>query len=157
MSFTGRGRLVVLSGPDAGTTYTLDRECTRIGRAPDNDIVLQDPFASRRHAEILWEDGRYRVRDLGSKNGVFLDGQRVQEAWLDDGCVLQLADIQLRFHDPAATRTQVAAPASPQHGLWVDPERREVWVDGRLLDPPLSCRPPSSPSSCSSGGPRAVR
>jgi hypothetical protein len=138
MSFSGQGRLVALNGPDAGRSYALAQPCVRLGRAPGNDIVLQDQFASRQHAEIIWQGGRYLVRDLGSKNGVWVNGQRVQEAWLEDGCLLQLAETQFRFHDPAATLTQPAVAAISRRGLWVDPERREVWVDGKLIDPPLS-------------------
>ncbi len=138
MTSLGRGRLVALNGPNAGQSYVLAQPCVRLGRAPGNDIVLQDPFASRQHAEIIWEEGRYRIRDLGSKNGVWINGQRVQEAWLEDGCLLQLAETQFRFHDPAATLTQPALTAASRRGLWVDPERREVWVDGKRVDPPLS-------------------
>jgi DNA-binding winged helix-turn-helix (wHTH) protein len=116
----------------------LAQLCVRLGRAPDNDIVLEDLFASRQHAEIVWRDGRYLVRDLGSKNGVLVDGVRVDEISLDDGCLLQLAGAQFRFHDPASTMTQPAVIAVSRRGLWVDPERREVSVDGQLLDPPLS-------------------
>ncbi len=138
MAFIGRGRLVVLNGPNAGENYLLGQPRVQLGRAPGNDIILPDQFASRQHAEIVWQGGRYLVRDLGSKNGVFVNGERVQESWLEDGCVLQLAETQFRFYDPAATATQPAIATVSRGGLWVDPERREVWVDGQVIEPPLS-------------------
>ncbi len=138
MSLMAKGRLIALNGPNAGDTYVLSQSRIRLGRAPGNDIVLQDQFASRQHAEIIWQEGRYLIRDLGSKNGVFVNGERVQEAWLEDGALLQLAETRFRFHDPSATLTQPAVHAVSSRGLWVDPERREVWVDGQRVDPPLS-------------------
>ncbi|GAB4569678.1 MAG: winged helix-turn-helix domain-containing protein [Anaerolineae bacterium] len=134
-----RGKLVCLTGATAGHVYLLPRERTILGRAPQCDIALDDPFASRQHAAILWEQGRYRLVDLGSKNGVFVDGQRVTEAWLEEGQVIQVGQTQFRFHDPAATMTQpMAGATATQPGLWVDPERREVWIDGEQVTPPLS-------------------
>ncbi|WP_030196250.1 ATP transporter ATP-binding protein/permease, partial [Streptomyces sp. NRRL S-87] len=56
------------------------RPAVRIGRAPDNDIVIDDLIVSRRHAELrALPDGRYEIADLGSHNGVFLNGTRVAD------------------------------------------------------------------------------
>lgn len=48
-----------------------------LGRAPGNRAVLRDDLASREHAEVVWADGEWRVRDLGSLNGTFLNGERL--------------------------------------------------------------------------------
>jgi LPXTG-motif cell wall-anchored protein len=57
-----------------------------VGRAEDNDIVLDHPLVSRYHALIEKMGARFRLRDLGSTNGVFVNGTRIQnEAWLADG------------------------------------------------------------------------
>lgn len=53
-------------------------ECLRIGRAPDNDLRLDHPSVSRAHAELLGFDSGWSLRDLGSKNGSFVDGQPVR-------------------------------------------------------------------------------
>lgn len=134
-------RLICLTGPDAGQEYELTQEVTRIGRALDCDIVLKDPYASRHHAEIQRRDDAYWVRDLESKNGVYVEGRRLSPgagAWLDDGMVVQFASTRFRFHDPAATITAPSLIAARERGLRVDPVTRQVFVDGRLLDPPLS-------------------
>ncbi|MFG2111772.1 FHA domain-containing protein [Streptomyces sp. NPDC048718] len=59
----------------------LPARTVRIGRAPDNDLVIDDLTVSRRHAELIAEpDGTYRIHDLGSHNGTFLDGRPVTDA-----------------------------------------------------------------------------
>ena len=55
---------------------------TTIGRADDSTIVLSDSTVSRRHAAVEWKDGGFVVRDAGSRNGVFLNGERVDQALL---------------------------------------------------------------------------
>jgi ABC-type multidrug transport system ATPase subunit len=64
---------------------------TRLGRAPDNDIVVEDLLVSRHHAELRSErDGRRMIVDLGSYNGTFLDGRRVERAPVTDGSTITL-------------------------------------------------------------------
>jgi pSer/pThr/pTyr-binding forkhead associated (FHA) protein len=137
------GRLVCLNGPQSGAEYELPDSTTVIGRAADANIVLQDQYASRHHAEIRFENGLYQVRDLGSKNGVHINGQRLPThgaAWLEDGVELQFASTSFRFHDPAVTVTIPSLIALREPALRVDPTTRQVYVDGELLDPPLSVK-----------------
>lgn len=137
------GKLVCLSGPKAGKEYDLNRELTTMGRSLDSDIVLEDQFASRHHAEIRSVDNAYQVRDLNSKNGVFVNKRRLQPGsseWLEDGCEIQLASTLFRFHDPSATVTAPSLIAVREPGLRVEYATRQVYVDGRLLEPPLSAK-----------------
>ncbi len=138
------GRLVCLNGPQAGQEIELNQEVTTVGRAPDAGVRLEDQFASRRHAEILRLENGYQVRDLQSKNGVIVDGQRLApggSAWLSEGVEVQFASTRYRFYDPAATVTAPSLIAvSEQPGLRVDITTRQVYVDGRPLDPPLSVK-----------------
>jgi pSer/pThr/pTyr-binding forkhead associated (FHA) protein len=137
------GKLVCLNGPKAGVEQSLPDSTVTVGRAADADIVLQDQFASRHHAEIRFADGAYQVRDLGSKNGVFVNGQRLHpggSAWLEDGAEVTFASTSFRFHDPSATVTAPALIAVRDPSLRVDPTTRQVYVDGQLLDPPLSVK-----------------
>lgn len=137
------GKLVCVSGPEAGTEYDLYQELMTLGRSSDSDIVLDDQFASRHHAEIRTIDNAYQIRDLNSKNGVVIDGRRVSPGdseWLEDGSELRLASTVFRFHDPSATVTAPSLIAVREPGLRVELATRQVYVDGRLLDPPLSAK-----------------
>lgn len=135
------GRLICLSGPDAGREYELADEITLVGRSSTCTIVLADPYASRRHAEILRIGEGYKVRDLESKNGVYVQGRRLESgasAWLTEGDEVQFASTRFRFHDPSATVTAPALMAVEEPALRVDPAARQVYVDGVMLEPPLS-------------------
>lgn len=137
------GRLICLSGPDTGQEYELKRERILIGRSSGQDIVLNDPYASRQHAEIHRVDNAYRVHDLGSKNGIYVDGRRLGEkatAWLEDGMEIQFASTRFRFQDPSVTITAPSLIAVQEPALRVNPTTRQVYVDGELLDPPLSVK-----------------
>lgn len=70
--------LIRLVDPD-GVAHELDPEVgtVRLGRSLDNDVVISDARVSRYHAQIVWERDRWWVRDLGSTNGTFVDGQKL--------------------------------------------------------------------------------
>lgn len=70
-------KLVVTKGPLAGTTLNLNDQPIAIGRANDATLVLNDDYASSRHARLFSQDGQWIVEDLGSTNGTYLDRQRV--------------------------------------------------------------------------------
>ena len=81
-------RLRQTQGADAGRELEFDQELIRIGRMPDSDLNFDpevDLDASGRHAEIRNEDGRYLLIDTGSRNGTWLNGQRIKHVALGDG------------------------------------------------------------------------
>ncbi len=71
-----------------------------IGRSRDCDLVLEDQNVSRRHAEITPENGTYVVADLGSTNGVELNGKRVTRAVLADGDTIVVGKTEITFERP---------------------------------------------------------
>jgi pSer/pThr/pTyr-binding forkhead associated (FHA) protein len=76
----GRGsprQLVVTAGALKGTTLDLAQQQITMGRANDATLVLNDDYASSRHARIFPQDGQWIVEDLGSTNGTYLDRQKV--------------------------------------------------------------------------------
>lgn len=94
----GTGMLVVVRGPNAGSRYLLDRDITTAGRHPDAEIFLDDVTVSRRHAEFVREeDGRLRVRDLGSLNGSYVNGTRVDDRSLATGDEVQIGRFKLLY------------------------------------------------------------
>jgi pSer/pThr/pTyr-binding forkhead associated (FHA) protein len=82
----GEGRRRMLSG---------DRLV--LGRSREADIVLEDPNVSRRHAELRREGERWAIADLGSTNGVKVNGRRVDRALLEPGDAIVLGTLELAF------------------------------------------------------------
>ncbi|MDH4079542.1 MAG: FHA domain-containing protein [Nitrospira sp.] len=78
-----------------GTRWENERSFTHaftIGRAPECDVVVDEPAVSRHHAEVRWRDGRWQLIDLRSRNGTFLNGMRVQEVPLPVLCRVTLGE-----------------------------------------------------------------
>ena len=76
----GPTRLIVTAGPLTGTTLPLRPAGTLIGRSPECALVLDDDYASGRHARIFQaDDGTWQVEDLRSTNGTFLGATRLTE------------------------------------------------------------------------------
>jgi pSer/pThr/pTyr-binding forkhead associated (FHA) protein len=99
----GTGLLVVKRGPNAGSKFLLDADVTRAGRHPDSDIFLDDITVSRRHAEVVRTgDGGYRVRDVGSLNGTYLNRERIDVARLVSGDEVQIGKFKLVFFSAEA-------------------------------------------------------
>jgi len=78
-------RVVLVSGHDAGAGFPLDRERMILGRGPGVDRAFNDPAMSRQHAAIEFCGEGFRIRDLGSTNGVLLNGAAVPAAELRSG------------------------------------------------------------------------
>ena len=91
-----------------------------LGRAPHCNLVLDEPLASRQHAEILQESGRFFLRDMQSRNGTFLNGQRLTgRGLLNDGDEMAIGNARLKFvwevdstgSEADEDATRVASPA----------------------------------------------
>ena len=109
----GSALLVVKRGPNAGSRFLLDRSTTSAGRHPDSDIFLDDVTVSRRHAEFVRGDGAggpgpFRVRDVGSLNGTYVDRERIDDRALRTGDEVQIGKFRMVFH---ASRRAGAPPA----------------------------------------------
>ncbi len=138
------GTLICLDGPNKGREVTLDRDVLEVGRAPECDIVLDDKFASRRHATIFREGNAFLVADGGSKNGITLNHKRIEphaRVVLTDGDIVAFAQTRFRFADPSATMTNLELEREVSSGhLQLHAPTRQVLVNGTPLDPPLSLK-----------------
>jgi pSer/pThr/pTyr-binding forkhead associated (FHA) protein len=104
---SGSALLVVRRGPNVGARFLLDADSTIAGRHPDADIFLDDVTVSRRHAEFSRVAGTsFQVKDLGSLNGTYFDGVRIESALLSDGAEVQVGKFRLTFY---ASRLDLAA------------------------------------------------
>jgi len=91
------GMLVVRRGPNAGSTYALGAETTSIGRHPDSDLFLDDVTVSRRHAVVRRTPQGYEISDVGSLNGTYVHGERIDSAPLTDMSEVQIGRFVLTF------------------------------------------------------------
>lgn len=110
--------LTCLTGLDVGRTHALAESRTELGRGQEASLRLRDRSVSRSHARIHHDHGAFTLEDLGSPNGVYINGQRVHEQVpLSDGDVLELGRTLLRFQAPLEEPPESpAAPPPPEAG-----------------------------------------
>jgi hypothetical protein len=110
-----------------------------IGREASCDLSLKDRQVSRRHATIYRQVNRYFLRDLGSRNGTFVnDNLVIAPRQLQDGDLIRIAS-RFRIIFVASEATAPLYREGPQRrGLSLESGTRRVWVDGVKLEPPLS-------------------
>jgi hypothetical protein len=89
--------LVVAHGADLGARFPLEVDIVQAGRHPESDIFLDDITVSRRHAEFVTRDTVTIVRDVGSLNGTYLNGQRIDEGPLSSGDEVQIGKFKLVY------------------------------------------------------------
>ena len=93
----GSALLVVQRGPDAGSRFLLDTDVVTAGRHPDSEIFLDDVTVSRRHAEFRRTPEGFRVCDVGSLNGTYVNRDRIDELVLSGGDEVQIGKYRLVF------------------------------------------------------------
>jgi hypothetical protein len=95
--------LEFIAESDQRIHFTLDKPTLTIGRAADNDIVLAAPIlnadsASQHHARLRRDHDEFIVRDLGSRNGLAVNGRQTIENLLQDGDQLRFGEVEAIFH-----------------------------------------------------------
>jgi pSer/pThr/pTyr-binding forkhead associated (FHA) protein len=75
----------------------LKKTLTRLGRQLENDVVFQEDFLSRFHAEIICEGAKYVLYDKDSTSGTFVNGRRIRRCVLNSGDLISLANIYIMF------------------------------------------------------------
>jgi pSer/pThr/pTyr-binding forkhead associated (FHA) protein len=106
---SGSALLIVRRGPTAGARFLLDADVTTVGRHPEADIFLDDVTVSRRHSEFLRTGTRFQVKDLGSLNGTYLGGERIDVGELFDRSEVQVGKFRLTFY---ASRVDLVSAAA---------------------------------------------
>jgi ABC-type multidrug transport system ATPase subunit/pSer/pThr/pTyr-binding forkhead associated (FHA) protein len=117
-----RAALIVQRPDEPPQSIGLAREPFTVGRHPTNQLSLDVPTVSAEHALVEYRDGAYHVIDRGSRNGTFVNGERIADHVLRDGDVIQLGESETA----GLTITYRAGPASPAA---VDQVERAAQVD----------------------------
>jgi hypothetical protein len=90
-------RLEFILGPMANQTLPLSDEVTTIGSVAGNTVVLADPAVSRKHAGIRKVEASYELADLGSTNGVYVNGHKVPKKTLEPGDIIRVGNTEAVF------------------------------------------------------------
>ena len=104
-------KLRVLRGETIHAEFELKGQTARIGRSPENEIVLEDPGkgVSRTHAEIRFDEGRYVLVDHQSQNGIWVSGSRVSSVVLAPHVVASVGPFRLMIETPVEEEAESAA------------------------------------------------
>ena len=92
-----RCRIEVVAGPDAGLVRDIETTVIRVGARRGNDVQLSDAKVSGLHCEIRLDERGYRLRDLDSTNGTFVQGLRINDVYVQPGAQIALGSTRLRF------------------------------------------------------------
>jgi len=137
-------RLVLLSEGLTGRTYELKTDKTTVGRVSDNAFEIPEASVSSHHAELTLRGNEVLVKDLGSTNGTFINGEKIEEGVLKPGQTLRVGMIEMRLETgdaaPAPATAAAAAPQappSPRKSL----EQTRVIPQGVKLDELEAARP----------------
>ena len=130
--------LIAQNGPLKGLRWTLNKPVL-IGREATCEVVVSDRMVSRFHARITPKSEGVVLEDLGSKNGTHCNGNLVDgQVILQDGDTVQIAVAQ-QFLFLTSDATVPLSDIEDRPGrLRLEMRSRQVWVDDRLVDPPLS-------------------
>jgi len=89
--------IVVLSGNAQGSEFGLEREQLTVGRGPGVDITVDDPTVSMQHAVLEFSRDGFRIRDLGSTNGISVNGSPTQASTLKHGDCFQIGEVKFQL------------------------------------------------------------
>lgn len=92
-----KATFTVVRGEQLNTRYELDNRPMTIGRAPSNDIFLNDMTVSSTHAQTYFDTGNFYIKDLGSFNGVWINNENITQSILHDGDIVQVGVFCLLF------------------------------------------------------------
>jgi pSer/pThr/pTyr-binding forkhead associated (FHA) protein len=106
-------KLVILNQGMTGRQFDVNVERTTVGRVEDNTFQIADPSVSSHHAEIILRGPELLIRDIGSTNGTFINGEKITEAVLQPGQTLRFGQVELKLDDgkPVAATATAPAPA----------------------------------------------
>jgi len=144
---TRRPHIIFVAGAHVGEVHEISKARTTVGRSPSADIRILDEGSSREHVEILVEGDRLVVRDLGSTNGTFRNGERIEAIELAEGDKVTLgttASLLLSYRDGIDAAVEEHLCRSVTHDELTDALKRESFLE-RLESDLASSRRHSTP------------
>lgn len=153
--------LKVLTGQQMGQTFKLQEGDNQIGRSPEGHIVLSSPGISKRHAFIKVNGNALAIKDLGSSNGTFINGLKVDQSILQVGdkiafhniiCEVQFVISQFQGSGPAAFDNQYGQgpmDGNAAHDMHADDFQQPVADYGEDVAPKMEDNAPAAPKSLS--------
>jgi pSer/pThr/pTyr-binding forkhead associated (FHA) protein len=138
-------KLILKSGPNAGTEYALEKDEVILGRDAKSDVVINDAEVSRRHARLIRNGEDYFYEDLGSTNGSFIQGARLSTmTLLKPGMTINIGETvvlsyMMTSSDPSATVASKRRQAAPV------PTFQTPAAPPPPIAPPVYVAPPQAP------------
>lgn len=141
-----RARLQFVSGKESGRAFDLTQERVNIGRDDSNVICLKDDTVSSHHALLIRVGDHFKLRDLISTNGTYLNGERTMDALLRDGDLLRFGEVELRYEEveetapkPRSESPEVVLPLGRTKAVPLTPttdrQFKIIGADGRTYGP----------------------
>ncbi len=122
-------RLVMLTDPAPGAEFSVRRDgVTRLGRSEELDVPIAHRSVSREHAEIRGDETGFHVRDLGSVNGILVNGSETRGAKIQPGDTIQLGDVEFRFVGEGEHFQPNVVPVSQPAGRRLPVPPRVLWA-----------------------------
>ena len=127
--------LVILEGRDAGKIIPVSEFPFILGRQPDNQLVLADDQVSRKHAQIENTPNGWALIDLKSRNGVIVDGRKIDRHILSSGDRLRVGNTLLMFHSDLRHARNVMSQSIPDSDSFAMEEGREGEPENKNDEP----------------------
>jgi len=154
--------ITIISNNGSERKCLLEKDETSIGRHADNDIRIADDSVSSFHAQVRLEDSQHVITDLGSTNGLRVNGDRTTKAILNDGDLLRFGNVRARFEIKAGILKEAAAgeesQPSPEESPVTPPTPEEsletpstthptepVYTKSAAKEKPDAPKPPATP------------
>jgi len=129
------GKLIVEAGKTPEREYVLMRERTAIGRGPKNEVVIQDVSISRHHIAIEKLPAGFRLIDLDSANGTFLNGRRIKSGQLRHNDIIEIGNLRFRFEQDGGDPDELWK-GQPQVDLHPNQSKPRSHANGGSVDYP---------------------
>ncbi|MCK5690014.1 FHA domain-containing protein [Myxococcota bacterium] len=124
--------LRIAEGKGSGQEFVFSQDVIRVGRLPDNDLVLYDTGVSRYHCEIIRDDGGYSLHDVGSSNGTLHNGVLTTEGRLSEGDRIQVGPVSFFFEkadeqtEPSSAKRNLFKPLSDEKSRKVEEQKTSL-------------------------------